>query len=70
RATHGPDALGRAHRAAAALGRTGLSSVVVDCETGRFRMGLAGTLAQLLGAVHVPVDEVSAAALTNAAGVA
>jgi magnesium chelatase subunit D len=67
RATHGPDALGRAHRAAAALGRTGLSSVVVDCETGRFRMGLARRLAELLGAVHVPVGEVNAAALTHAA---
>ncbi|GAB3452278.1 VWA domain-containing protein [Actinophytocola sediminis] len=67
RATHGPDALGRAHRAAAALGRTGLSSVVVDCETGRFRMGLARRLAELLGAVHVPVGEVNAAALTTAA---
>jgi magnesium chelatase subunit D len=67
RATHGPDALGRAHQAAAALGRTGLSSVVVDCETGRFRMGLARRLSELLGAVHVPVGEVDAAALTQAA---
>jgi magnesium chelatase subunit D len=67
RATHGPDALGRAHQAAAALGRTGLSSVVVDCETGRFRMGLARQLSELLGAVHVPVGEVTATALTHAA---
>ena len=67
RATHGPDALARAHRAAAALGRTRLSSVVVDCETGRFRMGLARQLAELLGGIHVPVGEVNAAALTNAA---
>ncbi len=67
RATHGPDALGRAHQAAAALGRTGLSSVVVDCETGRFRMGLARRLSELLGAVHVPVGDVDAAALTHAA---
>lgn len=70
RATYGPDALRRAHRAAAALCRTGLASVVVDCETGRFRMGLARRLAELLGAVHVPVGavgEVTAAALTTAA---
>ncbi|OLF07661.1 VWA domain-containing protein, partial [Actinophytocola xanthii] len=67
RATHGADALGRAHRAAAALRRTGLSSVVVDCETGRFRMGLARRLAELLGGVHVPVGEVNAAALTTVA---
>jgi magnesium chelatase subunit D len=67
RATYGPDAMGRAHRAAAALGSTGLSSVVVDCESGRFRMGQARRLAELLGAVHLPVDEVDAAALTTVA---
>jgi magnesium chelatase subunit D len=67
RATYGPDAMGRAHRAAAELGSTGLSSVVVDCESGRFRMGQARRLAELLGAVHLPVDEVDAAALTAVA---
>jgi len=67
RATYGSDALGRAHRAAAALGRTGLSSVVVDCDSGRFRMGMAERLAELLGALHVPVGEVDAAALTTVA---
>jgi magnesium chelatase subunit D len=67
RATHGPDPLGRAHRAAAALGHTGLSSVVLDGETGRFRMGLAHRLADLLGAAHLPIGDVDAAALTQAA---
>ena len=67
RATYGADATGRAHGAAAALGSTGLSSVVVDCESGRFRMGLARRLAELMGAVHLPVDEVDAAALTAVA---
>jgi magnesium chelatase subunit D len=37
--------------------------VVVDCETGSFRMGLAGRLAESLGAEHVPVAEVSAPGL-------
>jgi magnesium chelatase subunit D len=67
RATHGPDPLGRAHQSAAALGRSGLSSVVLDCETGRFRLGLAARLADLLGAAHVPIGEVDATALTLAA---
>jgi magnesium chelatase subunit D len=67
RATYGTDAVRRAHTAAAALGATGLASVVVDCETGRFRLGLAGRLADLLDATHVPVDQVDAAALAGAA---
>ena len=40
-------------------------SVVIDCETGRFRMGLAGVLATQLGAEHVPVDELGAGALVG-----
>ena len=68
RATSGPDALARAHRAAAALGRTGLACVVVDCESGRFRMGLAARVADLLAATYVPLGEVNAAALAAAAG--
>ncbi len=67
RATYGADPLPRAHRAAAALGATGLASVVIDCESGRFRMGLAGVLAQALGAEHVPIEQVDAAALSGAA---
>lgn len=65
RATSGTDALGRAHRAAAHLAATGVQSIVVDCETGRFRLGLAGQLAQHLGAEHVPLGEVTADGLTG-----
>ena len=39
--------------------------MVVDCETGPFRMGLAGELAQHLLAEHVPVSEVSVSSLTG-----
>jgi magnesium chelatase subunit D len=65
RATHGPDAVARSRRAAAHLAERGVASVVVDCETGRFRMGLAGGLAEALRAEYVPVGEVSAAALVG-----
>jgi magnesium chelatase subunit D len=65
RATSGTDALGRAHRAATHLAAGGVQSIVVDCETGRFRLGLAGQLAQHLGAEHVPLGEVTADGLTS-----
>lgn len=66
RATHGEDAVNRAHRAAAHLAGHGIATVVLDCETGRFRMGLARELAVHLHAQHVPVGEVSAGALAHA----
>ncbi len=65
RATSGVDALGRAHRVAGHLAATGVQSVVVDCETGRFRLGLAAQLAGHLGAEHVPLGEVTADALAG-----
>jgi magnesium chelatase subunit D len=67
RATSGPDALGRSGRAAAHLRHEGVESVVLDCETGRFRMGLAARLAEQLGAEHLPVGELSASAVVGAA---
>jgi magnesium chelatase subunit D len=67
RATHGSDALARAHVVAAHLAESGTASLVVDCETGPMRLGLAGQLAELLGADHVPVDNVSAEALVRVA---
>lgn len=63
RATAGPDAIARAHTAARGLATTGIGGVVVDCETGRFRLGLAGELALALGAEHLPLGEISADAL-------
>ena len=47
------------------LGATGLASLVIDCETGKFRMGLAHQLADHLMAEYVPLGEVSASALTD-----
>ena len=65
RATAGPDAVQRSLDAADVIAAQGISSVVVDSETGRFRMGLAVRLAERLGADYVPVGEVDADALTG-----
>ncbi|MGW5339769.1 VWA domain-containing protein [Rhodococcus pyridinivorans] len=65
RATAGPDAVQRSLDAADVIAAQGISSVVVDSETGRFRMGLAARLAERLGAEYVPVGEVDADALTG-----
>ena len=67
RATQGPDALARAHAVASHLAATGVASLVVDCESGPMRLGLAAQLATRLGADHVPVDHVSAEALVRVA---
>jgi magnesium chelatase subunit D len=66
RATHGPDAVGRSRLIADQLRRTGISSVVIDCECGRMSLGLAQTLSVHLGAQYVPVDEVGAEQLVRA----
>ncbi|MGJ9422165.1 magnesium chelatase subunit D family protein [Aeromicrobium sp. CF3.5] len=65
RATHGERAVQRAHQVAAHLGASGLASLVIDCETGKFRMGLAQELAHHLLAEYVPLGEVSADAITD-----
>lgn len=65
RATAGTDPVLRSRHAAEVLAGAGVSTVVVDCESGPFRLGLAGTLAEHLRAEHLPVGEVSAAALTG-----
>ncbi|GAA4717652.1 magnesium chelatase subunit D family protein [Nocardioides conyzicola] len=66
RATSGNAAVERSRQAAGHLARTGVDSLVVDCESGGFRLGLAEVLAEHLGAEHVPIAEVSAEALTLA----
>ncbi|TCN46305.1 magnesium chelatase subunit D [Rhodococcus sp. SMB37] len=65
RATSGTDALARSLEAADVLAAQGVAAVVVDSETGRFRMGLAAQLADRLGAEYVQVGEVHADALTS-----
>lgn len=65
RATSGSGALERAHTVAAHLAETGVACLVIDCEAGPMRLGLAHQLAEILEAEHVPVAEVSAEALTS-----
>ncbi|MEE3850635.1 VWA domain-containing protein [Gordonia sp. LSe1-13] len=65
RATAGPDAAPRARKVAAAIGRRGIDAVVVDCEQGMIRLGLAAELAAALGARCLPMDELSVGMLTG-----
>uniref|UniRef100_UPI0012FF2261 vWA domain-containing protein n=1 Tax=Peterkaempfera griseoplana TaxID=66896 RepID=UPI0012FF2261 len=60
RATGGRDPLGDARRAAALLAAQGTAAVVLDCESGPVRLGLAGSLAVELGAVAVALEELRA----------
>jgi magnesium chelatase subunit D len=65
RATGRPDALDRALEAAAAVRRSRVPALVVDCETGRQRLGLAARLAGAMGARHAPVADLDPAHLTR-----
>jgi magnesium chelatase subunit D len=63
RATSGRDAVRRSHEAAGRIAERGTAVVVVDCESGPLRMGLAAVLADRLRAEHLPLAAVDAAAL-------
>ncbi|GHH73653.1 hypothetical protein GCM10018793_12660 [Streptomyces sulfonofaciens] len=65
RATGGTDPVGRAGRAAGLFASDGTASVVVDCETGPVRLGLAGRLAGRLGATTVTLEELRADVLAG-----
>ncbi|MFD8807267.1 putative cobaltochelatase [Streptomyces sp. NPDC059597] len=60
RATGGPEPVGLAGRAARLFAAEGVASVVVDCESGPVRLGLAGRLAGELGGTAVTLDELRA----------
>jgi magnesium chelatase subunit D len=59
----GGDHVVRAHAAAGLLAAEGTAAVVVDCESGPVRLGLAGALAGHLGAETLRLDELAADAL-------
>ncbi|GAA2408942.1 putative cobaltochelatase [Streptomyces glaucosporus] len=65
RATGGPRPVERARQAARLLAADGTASVVVDCESGPVRLGLAGALAAELGGPAVTLDELRADAVTS-----
>lgn len=60
RATGGPEPVAPAWRAARLFAAEGVASVVVDCESGPVRLGLAGRLAEELGGSAVTLDELRA----------
>ncbi|MEZ7158350.1 putative cobaltochelatase [Streptomyces sp. MAD19A] len=60
RATGGPEPVAQASRAARLFAADGVASVVVDCESGPVRLGLAGRLAGELGGTAVTLDELRA----------
>lgn len=66
RATGAPDSLDRALEVAATVRRAGIPALVLDCETGSMRLGLAGRLAEAMGARVVHVDPRSPAGVAAA----
>ncbi|MEW2084300.1 putative cobaltochelatase [Streptomyces sp. NPDC005283] len=60
RATGGVDPVALASRAARLHSAEGTAAIVVDCEWGPVRLGLAGTLAGDLGGTAVTLDELHA----------
>ncbi|MEV6763265.1 putative cobaltochelatase [Streptomyces sp. NPDC051105] len=60
RATGGPEPVALAGRAARLFAADGVASVVVDCESGPVRLGLARQLAGELGGTAVTLDELRA----------
>ncbi|WP_329180089.1 putative cobaltochelatase [Streptomyces sp. NBC_01477] len=60
RATGGPEPVALGARAARLLAASGTAAVVVDCESGPVRLGLAGALAADLAGVAVTLDELRA----------
>ncbi|MDT3727391.1 putative cobaltochelatase [Streptomyces sp. DSM 41972] len=60
RATGGPEPVALASRAARLFAAEDIASVVVDCESGPVRLGLAGQLAGELGGTAVTLDELRA----------
>ncbi|MFJ6709206.1 MULTISPECIES: putative cobaltochelatase [unclassified Streptomyces] len=60
RATGGPEPVALAGRAARLFAADGVAAVVVDCESGPVRLGLAGELAGELGGAAVTLDALRA----------
>jgi magnesium chelatase subunit D len=59
---------GEPDAAALRLRRDGIAAVVVDCETGRVRLGLAGVLARTLGAEHLSLHDIGDLSVRTLAG--
>lgn len=68
RATAGADAADRAMAAADSIARQQISSLVVDCEQGMIRLGLAAELARRLGAQYASMDDLEISGLAGRIG--
>ena len=66
RATGGDDPVGRARRGAAAVARAGAAGVVVDCERGLVRLGLAPEIAHAMGGVCLRLDQITGDSVARA----
>lgn len=64
RATGGTDPVGRARIAARRIASDKIASVVVDCESGMVRLGLAADFATCLGGGYVALADLSAEQVT------
>ncbi|WP_328539473.1 putative cobaltochelatase [Streptomyces sp. NBC_00344] len=65
RATGGPEPVALAARAARLHEAEGIASIVVDCESGPVRLGLAGDLARHLGGTAVTLDDLRAESIAG-----
>jgi magnesium chelatase subunit D len=65
RATGGADPVAAAHRAAALLAASRVTSVVVNCEAGPLRLGLAAALAATLHGTVLQPGELAAGPLAE-----
>jgi magnesium chelatase subunit D len=65
KATAGPDPVTDAFRTAGLLAADRVAAVVVDCESGPVRLGLAPRLADALGGLALRLDELAADALAR-----
>ena len=65
RATGEPRAVERAHAAAAGLAADGAAAMVVDCESGPVRLGLATALAHTMRGTPVRLSELAAGSLAT-----
>jgi magnesium chelatase subunit D len=61
----GPDPVMAAHQAAGLLAAAQVTSVVVDCESGTIRLGLAAGLARALDGALLRLDELAAGPLAD-----
>ncbi len=65
RATGGTDPVPRARASAARLARDGIASIVIDCERGLVRLGLAAELAAVLRGTVVRLAELTGSAVAD-----